>query len=69
MKEIKYTPEQIRDQKYSELMEDLLSTATVKEELWRYHPDNPNKKDVEKEYDILIQIEKDITAELDELDN
>jgi len=69
MKEIRYTPEQIRDQKYSELMEDLLSTATVKEELWRYHPDNPNKKDVEKEYDILIQIEKDITAELDELDN
>jgi|TARA_B110000444_G_scaffold228097_1_gene233665 hypothetical protein len=67
MKEIRYTPEQIRDQKYSELMEDLLSTATVKEELWRYHPDNPNKKDVEKEYDILIQIEKDIELELAEL--
>lgn len=67
MKEIKLTPEQIKDNQKSELIDDLLATSTVKEEVWRYHPDNPNKKDVVKEYDILCQIEKDLEAELAEL--
>tara|TARA_B100001059_G_C17428802_1_gene376946 strand:+ start:277 stop:483 length:207 start_codon:yes stop_codon:yes gene_type:complete len=67
MKEIKLTPEQIKDNQKSELIDDLLATATVKEEVWRYHPDNPNKKDVVKEYDILCQIERDLEAELDDL--
>lgn len=67
MKEIKLTPEQIKDNQKSELINDLLATATVKEEVWRYHPDNPNKKDVLKEYDILCQIERDLEAELDDL--
>ena len=67
MKEIKLTPEQIKDNQKSELIDDLLATSTVKEEVWRYHPDNPNKKDVVKEYDILCQIERDLEAELDDL--
>ena len=67
MKEIKLTPEQIKDNQKSELIDDLLATATVKEEVWRYHPDNPNKKDVVKEYDVLCQIERDLEAELDDL--
>ena len=50
-------------------MSDLIATSTVREEMWRYHPENPVKVDIIKEYNILIQIEKDITAELDELDN
>ena len=67
MKEIKLTPEQIKDNQKSELIDDLLATTTVKEEVWRYHPDNPNKKDVVKEYDVLCQIERDLEAELDDL--
>ena len=67
MKEIKLTPEQIKDNQKSELIDDLLATSTVKEEVWRYHPDNPNKKDVVKEYDILCQIERDLEAELADL--
>ena len=54
--------------KKSELLADLLATSTVMEEVWRYHPDNPNKKDVIKEYEILKQIQKDIESELAELD-
>ena len=46
MKEIKYTPEQIRDHKKSELISDLVATTTVMDEVWNYHPENPNKKDV-----------------------
>ena len=68
MKEIKYTPEQINDHKKSELIADLVATTTVMEELWRYHPENPNKKDVKKEFDILKQIKADIELELVELD-
>jgi len=65
MKEV--TEEEKLNEKKAELINDLLATATVKEEIWRYHPDNPNKKDVVKEYDVLCQIERDLELELEEL--
>tara|TARA_B110000046_G_scaffold1255_1_gene1405 strand:- start:167 stop:361 length:195 start_codon:yes stop_codon:yes gene_type:complete len=52
------------DQQKTELINDLVATSTVMEEVWRYHPDNPEKKDVVSEYNILKQIQKDIEAEL-----
>ena len=68
MKEIKLTPEQVKDNQKSELFDNLMATATVMEELWRYHPENPKKKDVVEEYNILKTIKKGIEGELDELD-
>ena len=56
------------DQQKAELVNDLLATSTVMEEIWRYHPDNPEKKDVVTEYNILKQIQKDIESELTELE-
>jgi hypothetical protein len=56
------------DQQKTELINDLVATSTVMEEVWRYHPDNPDKKDVVSEYNILKQIQKDIEAELLDLD-
>ena len=56
------------DQQKSELINDLVATSTVMEEVWRYHPENPEKKDVIKEYNILKQIQKDIESELADLD-
>tara|TARA_R110001583_G_scaffold17220_5_gene69899 strand:- start:25 stop:219 length:195 start_codon:yes stop_codon:yes gene_type:complete len=56
------------DQQKAELIEDLMATSTVMEEVWRYHPDNPKKKDVIKEYEILKQIQKDIESDLADLD-
>ena len=53
----------------TELLNDLVATTTVMDEIWRYHPDNPKKKDVVKEYDILKQIIKDIEIELEKLEN
>ena len=35
------------------LINDLIATNTVMEELWKYHPDNPNKSDIKAEYYIL----------------
>lgn len=56
------------DQQKSELVADLLAASTVMEEVWKYHPDNPNKKDVVQEYNILKQILTDIESELAELE-
>ena len=56
------------DQQKTELINDLVATSTVMEEIWRYHPDNPEKKDVIKEYEILKQIQKDIESELADID-
>jgi len=58
--------EKLEEQK-ANLINDLLAVSTVMEEVWNYHPDNPNKKDVIKEYQTLLQIQKDIEAELKEL--
>ena len=56
------------DLQKSELINDLLATSTVLEELWNYHPDNPSKKDVISEYEILKNIQKDIEEELKNLE-
>ena len=51
-----------------ELINDMIATTTVAEELWNYHPDNPKKKDVVKDYEVLLKIKKDIEKELADLD-
>ncbi len=61
------TQEEI-DKTKSELLEDLIATSTVMDELWRYHPENPNKRNIIKEYNILKQIHSDIEKELSDLD-
>ena len=63
------TQEQMdQDNIKSELINDLVATSTVMDEMWRYHPENPNKKDIIKEYNILKQIQKDIESELADLE-
>ena len=45
------TQEQLdQDNTRTELLNDLVATTTVMDEIWRYHPDNPKKKDIVKEY-------------------
>lgn len=62
------TQEQLdQDNTRTELLNDLVATTTVMDEIWRYHPDNPKKKDIVKEYKILKQILTDIERELEEL--
>ena len=58
--------EQLNQQKAS-LLDDLMAVSTVLEETWGYHPDNPNKKNVIKEYNQLLKIKEDIERELEEL--
>ena len=49
------------------LMEDILAVNTVIEEVWNYHPSNPNKADIEEEYQKLLEIKSDLQKELVEL--
>jgi hypothetical protein len=49
----------------AELINDLMSTITVMEEIWRYHPTNPDKVDISEAYSQLEVIREDIEAELD----
>jgi len=58
--------EDLEEQKV-ELINDLMAVATVIEELWRYHPDNPEKKDVVAEYNQLLKIQGDIENEIKSL--
>lgn len=51
-----------------ELINDMIAATTVIDELWNYHPDNPNQKDVVKEYEILLKVKKEIEEELADLD-
>tara|TARA_B100000282_G_scaffold99521_1_gene70083 strand:+ start:687 stop:887 length:201 start_codon:yes stop_codon:yes gene_type:complete len=58
---------QILEEKKVELINDLAATATVMDELWRYHPDNPNKVNIVKEYDSLKKMQSDIEEEIKDL--
>lgn len=62
------TKQEELDLQKAELINDLVATSTVMEEVWRYHPENPEKKDVVSEYNILKQIKVDIEQELADLD-
>ena len=57
-----------KEDQRNELVNDLIATSTVMDELWQYHPDNPKQKDVVKEYNVLKQKAKDLEKEIDELD-
>jgi hypothetical protein len=59
-------PELLEEQKVN-LINDLLAVSTVMEELWNYHPDNPQQKEVVGEYNQLLKIKGDIENELKEL--
>jgi hypothetical protein len=52
----------------ADLINDLISVSTVMEELWKYHPENPERIDIVSEYDNLVKMKKEIEAELDGLD-
>ena len=59
--------QKLEEQK-TELINDLIATTTVIEELWRYHPDNPNKVDIIKEFKVLTKIKSDIEKKIEEID-
>ncbi len=59
--------EETLEEQKANLVNDLIAVSTVIDEIWNYHPDNPNKKDVIKEFNTLKNIQKDIEQEIAEL--
>jgi len=59
--------EETLEEQKANLINDLIAVSTVMDELWNYHPDNPEKKDVIKEFNTLKNIQKDIEQEIAEL--
>ena len=58
--------QELEEQK-ADLINDLIAVSTVMDELWCYHPDNPKKKDVVNEFNILKNIQKDVEQEIADL--
>lgn len=56
--------EETLEEQKANLVNDLIAVSTVIDEIWNYHPDNPNKKDVIAEYNQLLKIQGDIENEL-----
>ena len=58
----------MNQKKYVQLVDELMTVVQVMDELYRYHPNNPNKVNVENEYKQMASRKKEIEAKLDELD-
>ena len=60
--------EAIKENLKADLINDLISVSTVMDELWKYHPENPERVDIVSEYNNLIEMKKEIETELDDLE-
>lgn len=58
--------ELLEEQKVN-LVNDLIALSTVMDEIWSYHPDNPDKKDIVEQYKILERIKSNLEQELEDL--
>jgi hypothetical protein len=47
------------------LIDELMTVVGIMDELYRYHPDNPNRFNVAEEYKILAERKAQIDAELE----
>ena len=47
------------------LLDELMTVVQIMDELYRYHPDNPNRFNVAEEYKILAERKAQIEAELE----
>jgi len=59
--------EEVKDLRI-EKINDLAAVVTILEDYWRFHPANPDKQDVVKEYEQLTAIKESIEKEIEELD-
>ena len=54
--------------KKTELINDLAAVVTIMEDYWRFHPSNPKKLDVVKEYEQLKAIKDQIELDIEKED-
>ena len=58
---------QVMDQKEQmQLLDELMSTIQIMDELYRYHPENPKQIDVVSEFKALAERKVEIETKLDQ---
>jgi len=55
--------------KKSQLVNDIINLSRLIDEMYVYHPDNPDRVDVVEETERIKQIISDLSAQIDELDS
>ena len=55
------------ENKERDMINDIISITTIMEDYWRFHPDNPKKINIVKEYDSLKKMQSDIEEEIKDL--
>ena len=55
--------------KRSQLVNDIINLSRLIDEMYVYHPDNPDRVDVVEETERIKQIISDLSAQIDELDS
>ena len=55
--------------KRSQLVNDIINLSRLMDEMYVYHPDNPDKVDVVEETGKIKQVISDLSAQIDELDS
>ncbi len=65
---LELTQEQIKDNKKSELIDDLMAVSTIMDDYWRFHPANPKQENVVEEFRKLEAVKEKIELDLKEID-
>ena len=55
--------------KKSQLVNDIVNLSRLIDEMYIYHPDNPDRVDVVEETEKIKQIISDLSTQIDELDS
>jgi len=56
------------EEKQTQLLNKAMGLSLMMERIWKYHPSNPDKKEVTEAYDeLLAEHRKDVTEAYDEL--
>lgn len=55
--------------KKSQLVNDIINLSRLVDEMYTYHPDNPDRVDVVEETEKIKKIIEDLSAQIEELDS
>lgn len=55
--------------KKSQLVNDIINLSRLIDEMYTYHPDNPDRVDVVEETEKIKKIIEDLSAQIEELDS
>ena len=55
------------EEKQTQLLNKAMGLSLMMERIWKYHPNNPDRKDVTEAYDELLAEQKLVLNELDQI--